>query len=508
MKANGYVTLFFFVLLSAVTAAGQEQKIEGIAAVVETEIILYSDLIGLAEQEAVLLQIDKTRQPLEFLKLVNKWLTILLDEKAQIILAKNDTTVIIEQEEIDAQVEQEVQNYIQGLGSEAAVVDQFKMTMQKLRDALTTRTEKEYLIQRLKFQVTKDVTVTRTEIEAFFDTFKDSIPAIPKIINISHLLISPTSAPEIMEVKGRFLDSLGQLIKDGADFAELAGQHSEDPGSASNGGDLGWQKPGSFFPEFEAAVAELDSGEISGLVKSPVGYHLIQLLGRRGVEFHTRHILSFLNVTEDDVKRTVDSLNVYRQRALNGEDFSELAFIHSDDPDVKERRGYLDDWDLENLAERLPEFKQNIENLKEGDISEPFQTQFGYHIVKINKLTESRDRDIVTDYEFIRDIALNQKQNEYFSDWFIEKKSEMYIDIKVDLGIPQEAQIDTGGTVANYPPNRNYQLHSSPPDMFPSLREGAYTNHGALSAINYSLNLVNSQRRKFVQRQKHELTFV
>ena len=84
----------------------------------------------------------------------------------------------------------------------------------------------------------------------------------------------------------------------------------------------------------------------------------------------------------------------------------------------------------------------------------------------------------------------------------------MYIDIKVDLGIPQEAQIDTGGTVANYPPNRNYQLHSSPPDMFPSLREGAHTNHGALSAVNYSLNLVNSQRRKFAQRQKHELTFV
>jgi len=508
VKVIGHVTLFIFMLVSAEMSAGQQLKIEGVAAVVETEIILYSDLIGLAEQDAIMQQIDKLKQPLEFFNLVTKWLTVLIEEKAQIILAENDTMVTFTQEEIDAQVEQQIQVYLQGLGTEAAIEAQFQMPIQDLRTALASRTEKEILLQRLKYQVTIEVTVTRTEIVAFFDVYKDSIPPIPKTINISHILLLPTSATDVLETKGGFLDSLRQSILDGADFAEIAREHSEDPGSAQNGGNLGWTKPGNFFPEFEEAVAELDSGEISGLVRTPVGYHIIQLLGRRGEEFDTRHILVFLNVSQDDVQRSIDSLNVYRRRALSGEDFSELAFLHSDDPDVKERRGYLDEWTLVDLGEKLPEFRQYIENLGEGEISEPFQTQFGYHIVKINKLTEDRVRDMETDYEFLSDIALGQKQNEFYAVWFAEKKSEMYIDVKVDLNFPQEAQIDTGKTAANFQLNRSYQDHPSNPERFSSLLEGEYTDHTGFTAFRYPHYYINSQRRKFLYRQMYEFEIV
>lgn len=448
MKLSVSAVVSIFVILTAPSAIAQAQKIDGIAAIVDKEIILYSEVVGLAEQEAVMLNINKATEPEKYIVLIEKWFGILLDEKIQVILAEADSLVEVRDEDVEAQADQQIQSYVQSLGSEEAVENQFRMTVTKLKEALVTRLQKEALIQRLKFVVTGDVIATRSEIISFYETYKDSIPPIPKTFNLSHILKVPTNLQEALDAKRGFLDSLRHLIvNEGYDFAELAVKHSDDPGSARSGGDLGWQSPGSFFPEFDAAVAELDSGEVSGIIKTPVGFHIIQLLGREGVKFHSRHILAFLNVTEDDAVRTVAELNEYRVRALAGEDFSELALRVSDDPDVQERKGYLEDWNLERLQQRLPEFRQPVENMKAGEISEPFRTQFGYHIVKVNKISLERVRDLDTDYEYIRDLTIAKKQGEYYLKWFQEQKEAMYIDVKIESLVKSTAESDTTGAI-------------------------------------------------------------
>jgi len=198
-----------------------------------------------------------------------------------------------------------------------------------------------------------------------------------------------------------------------------------------NGGDLGWLEPGELVAEFDSTVAALDSGEVSGIVKTQIGFHIIQLLGRDAERFHARHILAFLRLSEEDHKRAVDDLKSYRELALQGEDFSELALEYSNDPEVQQHKGNLGEWDLERLPEILSEFKPYIENLNEGEISEPFSTKFGYHIVKVNKLTENRSRTLETDYDYINEIVNNRKKTEYYQKWLADKKNDMYIEIKM-----------------------------------------------------------------------------
>ena len=127
----------------------------------------------------------------------------------------------------------------------------------------------------------------------------------------------------------------------------------------------------------------------------------------------------------------VDDLNSYRERALQGEDFNELALEYSNDPEVLQHKGNLGEWDLEQLPEILSEFKPYIENLNEGEISEPFSTRFGYHIVRVNKLTENRQRTLETDYDYINEIVNNRKKTEYYQKWLTDKKNDMYIEIKM-----------------------------------------------------------------------------
>ena len=445
MRLFGTIISSCFLCIATNTVTGQV-KIDGIAAVVGNEIVLYSEVFSLAQQEAAATGLDKNAQPEMFVELIKKWLEILIDNKIQLTRAEEDTLVVVLDEEVDAQVNRRIQSEIQLRGSEDAVEKIFGVSIAELKNKLNSRTRDELLIGRLKQNVTKDVRVTRKEIESFYDTYKDSIPPIPRVYDLSHILKIPSRPPEVVAEKRAFMDSLRQLIQNGADFAEIAKNHSDDPGSADRGGELGWNEPETFFPEFDNAVAKLDLGELSEVVKTQIGLHIIQLLGRKGNQFHTRHILTFLIITQTDVQKTSADLMSYRERALGGEDFSELALAYSDDPEVKETKGHLGEWTITRLAQFLPDFKQGIENLKEGEISEPFKSEFGYHIVKVNRLAENRSRTLEQDYDYIRELTTLQKKNLYYRNWLVKIKKETFIDIKFSINDTNSAVNDTSKT--------------------------------------------------------------
>src|SRR5690606_31269287 len=143
-----------------------------------------------------------------------------------------------------------------------------------------------------------NVESSRKEVEDFFRTYKDSLGIIPEKVKISHIYRNPKASDEVKKKSRELAEAILDSVKSGVDFAELAKKYSEDPGSAAQGGDLGFVKRGIFYPEFESAAFSLEPNEISEVVESPAGFHIVQLLEKRGESVHTRHIL--IKIKTDD----------------------------------------------------------------------------------------------------------------------------------------------------------------------------------------------------------------
>ncbi|MFZ1080921.1 MAG: peptidylprolyl isomerase, partial [Candidatus Kryptoniota bacterium] len=224
------------------------------------------------------------------------------------------------------------------------------------------------------------------------------------------------------------LDSL----RNGADFAEFAKKYSQDPGSASSGGDLGWANRGQFVLEFEHAVYALKPGEISDIVETQFGLHIIQLVERRGDLVHARHILikiPHLKSDDDSVKVFLDSL---RARAMRGESFATLASEYSQDQDTREIGGDLGTVTLDQLKDN-PAFLDTVRNMKIGEISEPikviFGKSYGYNIVYLRNRIPAHKVNVDQDYDRLSNMALSMKQNDAYLKWIDQLKKQIYCKI-------------------------------------------------------------------------------
>jgi len=428
--------------VSAASALGQvnnqkaEQKpkpalVDGIVAVVNDEILLHSEVLVWTTQTARMKGINLQLQPEKFNDMYLSTLNKLVDAKVEVAKALEDTAVTVTDEELDQAIDRELNNLIEKEGSEKDLTENYGMPVKKIREILASRLRDEILIGKLRERKSADVTVSRADIESFYAAFKDSIQQKPDIYEISHILKIPQPEAAVVTKKRALIDSLRQLIIDGADFAELAKKYSDDTGSRDNGGDLGWVEKGQFIQEFENAALKLEKEEIAPVVRSSYGFHVIQLLDKQGNLYHPRHILIFLQPTPDDEARVADSLKVLRQRALDGEDFGGLSARYSDDKDVRDARGYIGVFQLDRL---YPQYRKIIQGMQEGEISEPVKTESGYHIFKVDKLEKARKYNMVDDYEIIKSMALARKQNTEYLKWLKEIKKEMHIVIHSPVG--------------------------------------------------------------------------
>ncbi len=175
----------------------------------------------------------------------------------------------------------------------------------------------------------------------------------------------------------------------------------------------------------------LNPGDFSDIVKTRFGFHIIQCIDRKGDKINVRHLLILLQPTKEDEKETIEKIK-YVRKLLDKKDadFEKIAKQYSDDETTKEQGGHLGLLELENLQEK--EFKNAIEDLEVGEISQPFKTQFGWHILKLNAREEARTITIEKDWDKIENWALNLKRQKEFQKWVEEIKEDVYVDIKTD----------------------------------------------------------------------------
>ncbi|MFA3781519.1 peptidylprolyl isomerase [Melioribacteraceae bacterium 4301-Me] len=417
---------FFFLVFIACTIEAQE-VLDKIVAVVDKDIILKSELDFRVNIEAAQKNLNPNDTTLR-----KQVLNQLIEEKLLYAQAELDS-INVTDDQVKQQLDYQMNYFIQQYGSRERLEQAYGMSIEKLKRSLEDDVRKNLMAQMLQQKKFGDVTVSRKEVEDFYDTFKDSLGLIPERFTIAHIFINPKSGERVRNKAKNFAESLLDSLKHGADFAELAKKYSDDPGSASQGGDLGFVKRGVFYPEFEAVAFSLAPKQTSDVIESPVGFHIIQLLERRGDEIHVRHILIKIKSDEKADLAAIDLLNDIRDSVLSGKNsFAYYAKKYSDDKETAKNGGLLGTFEENQLDKSLLDI---VYKLKDGEISFPKRldvnkSTYGYHIVQLIKRTPQHKANLDTDYDELKRLAEYYKKQKLYKEWMAELKDKIYWEIK------------------------------------------------------------------------------
>ncbi|MBN2366623.1 MAG: hypothetical protein EH225_12010 [Calditrichaeota bacterium] len=422
-----------FLLISGLKAQSQQgqQIFDGIAAIVGDEIVLISDINALITSYAFQNKIDITRQPELYQRLGEEFLQRLIDQKLLLIKADEDT-IRVDDDRVEASLNQQIDYMIQQAGSENKLEQYYSAPIFKIKNDLRKEIQNQMRIGMLREKKFMGINISRKEVEDFYHNYQDSLPGMKASVDISHILMQITPSEESVKAAYNKISEIQEKLKNGEDFAGLARQYSEDPGSARNGGELGFVSRGTLVKEYEETAFAMEEGEISDIVQTQFGFHIIQLIERQGERINTRHILIQLKPTEQDEERVIQKLKNIHENIINTDStFSQMALKYSDDPNVEKDQGHLGEF--EEGGFQIKEFEKAVSSLQEGEISQPFKTDFGYHIVRLNDRKEARPLSLKSDWEQIEQWALQQKREKEFEKWLAEIREEVPVVVKIEL---------------------------------------------------------------------------
>lgn len=429
--------LLFSLFILFVFNMHAQRQIDRVAAVVGNEVILVSDI----EAQYKLMASKAKGDVPENLRCV---LFDQLLSNALLLTEADKDSITVNEIEVEGQLESRIQQIMSYMNNDP---EQFRLyygkTPEEVKNEMREDMRKQLLVQQMSQEVMQAVTITPKEVKGFFSQIPgDSLPYFNSEVEMAAIVIKPKVNPVEDEKAREKAENILEQLKEGEDFAELAKMYSQDPGSGAKGGDLGITTRGTFVTEFEAAAYQLDKDEISGIVKTEFGYHIIQLLERLGNNIHCRHILIKAEITEMDVATAKKEIDSIRTRILQDSlTFDQAIQRYSEDDFSKTRNGALLNqmtgepyWELGDLD---PEVYFAIEKLKEGEISNPIasKTPFGeteYRIIKIRNRTIPHVANLGDDYSRILSAAREEKRARFVSDWVSKKIDDHFVEIKVN----------------------------------------------------------------------------
>ncbi|MBL7959537.1 peptidylprolyl isomerase [bacterium] len=421
--------LFTLAFLIASQLFAQRQLIDKVVAVVDDEVILASELQQYVYFEAQNLKITPQSDPDEFAKIEKRVLEALINQKILLAQAKLDS-IVIDDAQVEQTLDQQIQERAQQAGGEQELEKYLGKSIKEIRKLYRANVKKQLLTQRIQSSRFNDFKISRSEVENFFENNKDSLPEVGTSINISQILIEIKPGKEAFEESRKTAVILLDSIRKGADFAQLARIFSGDPGSGKKGGDLGWYNRTDFVKEFAEAAVRLEPGEISDVVRTEFGYHIIQMIEKNVEKIHVRHILISVPTTPQDKTAAKERLEKIRQDIVDDKiSFEKAALQYSDDPAKKGNLGNLGWIEIATFQDKS--FLKVSQSLAIGEISQPFETNFGFHILKLNDKREQRKLNLKEDWQNIESMALRQKQFKEMEKWIAQIRSKFYVDVRL-----------------------------------------------------------------------------
>ncbi|MDP2424446.1 MAG: peptidylprolyl isomerase [Bacteroidales bacterium] len=431
MKPKHIFIFIVLLFLIAGQAHPQDVLIDEVVAVVGNKIILESDL------EAQAMQFKAQGATLAHSTLKCQALEDMLIQKLLINQAEIDSVQVTETQ-IESTLDQRIRYYISQFGSQDKLEAFYGKSVLEIKNEFRDVIRDQLMADEVQDKIIGKTAVTPSEVRAFYNNIPvDNIPLIPAEYEVRQIVKKPpVGIEEINAIRGR-LKSYRDRIVAGERFATFAALYSEDPGSSSRGGELGFYRRGELYPEFEAVAFNLEKGQVSDILKTQAGYHIIQMIERRGETINVRHILIKPKpspIELEQAKKSLDSLaTLIRQKKIT---FDE-ALKHCDDPG-KTHGGMLVNSYTGNTrfeAEQLdPQVFFVVDKLQVSEISSavPFSDEEGnsaYRILLLSDRTTPHRANLREDYNRVQNWALEEKQKKSMKRWVEEKTRKTYISI-------------------------------------------------------------------------------
>ena len=351
-------------------------------------------------------------------------------------------SIEVTEAEVAQGVEQQINYWISMVGSKEKLEEYRKMSMTQIRQSLHDDFKNNQLVQKMREKLVEDIKVSPAEVRKFFkDMPEDSIPYVPTEVEVQIITRTPkVSQEEINRVKDELRRYTDRVTKGETTFQTLARFYSEDPGTARNGGELDYTGRGMLDPAFAAVAFNLtDPKKISKIVESEFGYHIIQLVDKRGDKIKCRHILRKPQVSQEAIDEGIHMLDSLVTEMNNGKfTFDEAATFVSDDKDTRSNKGVMVNNNEQGRTSKfrmqdLPtEVARAVEQLKVGEISPAFQMvnsrgKTVCAVIKLKSRTEGHRATITEDFQTLKDVVLIKRKNDFIHDWVKKKIKETYV---------------------------------------------------------------------------------
>ena len=424
-------------LLLFTSVLSHSQSIDKIQAIIGSEILLISDIEnqynqilsqGVIETENMRCQI----------------IDELLLQNFLIHHAKIDSTIEIVSDDIDAEINNRISYFENQLGSLEKVEAYFNRTIESMEDELRIIVKDQFYTQKKQSKIISDVKITPNEVKDFYRTLNsEEIPIVPTKLQMSQIVIEPELSEDKKNGIKEKLNGFRKRIYNGEDFKVLATLYSDDVVSANNGGELGFMQRGDLVPEFERAAFKLKKDEISEVVESKFGYHIIQMIERRGEQINVRHILikpKFSSLSLQNARENINSIKTDLDSSLIS--FKDALQKYSND-ESKNNGGLIinpkNGTTFFTVEELDPSIRYIVERMNIGDVSDPSLsksqdgTQAAYRLVKLNNKIEEHKANIVDDFDLLKEYALSNKKQSVLEKWVSDNLANTYINISNDL---------------------------------------------------------------------------
>ncbi len=414
--------------------------VDKVVAVVADQIVLKSEL------ESAIIQYASSGNPIE----PNTRCVIfedLLFKKLLLNQAALDS-VEIPDAQIEDNIARRMQFFVQQIGSEKKLEEFYGKSIPEIKAEFHDLVRDQMLTEQMQGSITSGVDISPKEVRLFFnDIPKDSLPFINSEVVVEHIMIDPVISEEERNLSKSKIEEIRQRVLKGEDFGTLAFLYSEDPGSAKKNGELGFMKRDALVKEFSAVAFSIQPGQVSEIVETEFGYHIIQLVERRGQLVNVRHILIKPKVNQMDLITAKTELDSIRTQIVDVDSvkFETMAARYSDDKSTRMNGGKLINpqtgstvFEIDEVSKVDPSLFFILDKMKPGEISKPviYQKMDGsqaYRIVKLVSVTDAHRANMEDDYLKIQGAAKAEKEKEVMDKWIKNKISSNYIRIDDDL---------------------------------------------------------------------------
>ena len=408
-----------------------KQLLDGVVAVVGDEVVFLSDL------EESIIQYETQFNEVESDQMVSEVLEELLFQKLLIHHAAIDS-IIVGENEVENNLNRRIEYLVSTLGSERKVEQYFDKSFSKIKETLQNSVRDQMTVQLMQQEITSFIEVTPSDVYEFFNNLdQDSLPYLDEQYKIAQILILPNPSDSSLIQTRQKLNNLRSRITTGDKFSTMAILYSEDPGSSRNGGEYLNIKKGQLTKQFEAVIYSLSPGEISNVFETEYGFHIAELLDRKGGVVDFRHILMIPKIFQHQMEETKTFLSSLKEIIENNEStFEKAAKEYSNDDETKYNGGLLINSQTGEhsffIDELDPLLKNKVQDLQEGSIIGPLYYKLpdgkeSYRLIKLIQKTDSHFANINQDYNLIKMYAENDKKQMKLSDWINLKINNTYI---------------------------------------------------------------------------------